>query len=118
MTRFAFVAIALVACSGSPPHTEPAPPPVVHVPSDPTPPIPVGEAPKKKDGPPLAWQAKGLGGGDSAPSVAAGRIFGMSNRGDDEIVWALSVQPVVKMPSVLNFLPAAVRPLMLTNERW
>jgi prolyl oligopeptidase len=55
MTRFAFVAVALAACSGAPPHTEPAPPPtpVVHVPSDPTP-TPVGEAPKKKDGPPLA----------------------------------------------------------------
>jgi outer membrane protein assembly factor BamB len=43
-----------------------------------------------KGGPPLAWRAKGLGGGDSAPSVAAGRLFGMSNRGDDEVVWALS----------------------------
>jgi prolyl oligopeptidase len=55
MTRFAFVAIALAACSGAPPHTEPAPPPtpVVHVPSDPTP-TPVGATPKKKDGPPLA----------------------------------------------------------------
>jgi outer membrane protein assembly factor BamB len=43
-----------------------------------------------KDGPPLAWKTKGLGGGDSAPSIVAGRIFGMSNRGDDEVVWALS----------------------------
>jgi outer membrane protein assembly factor BamB len=43
-----------------------------------------------KGGPPLAWKAKGLGGGDSAPSVAAGRIYGMSNRGADEVVWALS----------------------------
>src|SRR6266404_6577004 len=43
-----------------------------------------------KDGPPLAWKITGLGGGDSAPSVAAGRIFGMSNRGEDEVVWALS----------------------------
>src|SRR5881296_1952621 len=43
-----------------------------------------------KDGPPLAWKVKGLGGGDSMPSVAAGRIYGMSNRGDDEMVWALS----------------------------
>jgi outer membrane protein assembly factor BamB len=43
-----------------------------------------------KDGPPLAWQVKGLGGGYSAPSVAAGRIFGMGNRGEDEVVWALS----------------------------
>ncbi len=43
-----------------------------------------------KDGPPLAWKVKELGGGDSAPSIAEGRIFGMSNRGDDEVVWALS----------------------------
>ena len=43
-----------------------------------------------KDGPALAWKAKGLGGGDSMISVAAGRIYGMSNRGDDEMVWALS----------------------------
>ena len=43
-----------------------------------------------KDGPPLAWKIKGLGGGDSAPSVAAGRIYGMSHRGGDEMVWALS----------------------------
>jgi outer membrane protein assembly factor BamB len=43
-----------------------------------------------KDGPPLAWKIKGLGGGYSAPSIAAGRIFGMSNRGDKEVVWALS----------------------------
>ncbi|HYG33169.1 MAG TPA: PQQ-binding-like beta-propeller repeat protein [Clostridia bacterium] len=43
-----------------------------------------------KDGPPLTWKITGLGGGDGAPSIAAGRIFGMSNRGEDEIVWALS----------------------------
>jgi outer membrane protein assembly factor BamB len=43
-----------------------------------------------KEGPPLAWRVKGMGGGDSAPSVAAGKLFGMSNRGDDEVVWALS----------------------------
>jgi len=43
-----------------------------------------------KDGPPLAWKVEGLGGGDSAPSIASGRIFGMSNRGDEEVVWALS----------------------------
>lgn len=41
-------------------------------------------------GPPLAWRITGLGGGDSAPSVAEGRMFGMSNRGDDEVVWAIS----------------------------
>lgn len=43
-----------------------------------------------KNGPPLAWKSKGLGGGDSTPSVAAGRIYGMSHRGNDEFVWALS----------------------------
>ncbi|HLH52842.1 MAG TPA: PQQ-binding-like beta-propeller repeat protein [Verrucomicrobiae bacterium] len=45
-----------------------------------------------KEGPPLSWKIGGLGGGDSAPSVSAGRIFGMSNRGDDEVVWAVSEQ--------------------------
>ena len=43
-----------------------------------------------KDGPPLAWKIKGLGGGDSTPSSAAGRVYGMSHRGSDEFVWALS----------------------------
>src|SRR5215212_2386726 len=43
-----------------------------------------------KEGPPLAWKVKGLGGGDSMPSVAGGRIYGMSHRGGDEMVWALS----------------------------
>ena len=43
-----------------------------------------------KDGPALAWRVEGLGGGYSAPSIAAGCIYGMSNRGDDEVVWALS----------------------------
>jgi outer membrane protein assembly factor BamB len=42
-----------------------------------------------KDGPPLTWQANNLGGGFSTPSVAQGRVFGMSFRGNDEIVWAL-----------------------------
>jgi outer membrane protein assembly factor BamB len=42
------------------------------------------------DGPPLAWKIDKIGGGYSAPSIAVGRIFGMSNRGEDEIVWALS----------------------------
>jgi outer membrane protein assembly factor BamB len=44
----------------------------------------------KKEGPPLAWKVKDLGGGYSAPSIAAGRIFGMSYRGNEEVVWALS----------------------------
>jgi len=46
----------------------------------------------QKNGPPLAWKVKGLGGGDSTPSVAAGSIYGMANRGEDEVVWALSEQ--------------------------
>jgi len=41
-------------------------------------------------GPPLAWKADNLGGGDSAPSIASGKIYGMGNRGDEEVVWALS----------------------------
>jgi alcohol dehydrogenase (cytochrome c) len=44
----------------------------------------------QKEGPPLAWKTQGLGGGDSMVSVAAGRIYGMSTRGEDEFVWALS----------------------------
>ena len=43
-----------------------------------------------KDGPPLAWQRKGVGGGYSTPSIAAGRVFGMGNRDEKEVVWALS----------------------------
>src|SRR4026207_319721 len=43
-----------------------------------------------KDGPPLAWKMTGLGGGDSTPSIANGRIYGMSTRGENEFVWALS----------------------------
>jgi outer membrane protein assembly factor BamB len=42
------------------------------------------------DGPALAWKTMGLGGGDSAPSVAKGHIFGMGNISDEEVVWALS----------------------------
>ena len=37
----------------------------------------------------LAWKTTGLGGGDSAPSIAAGQVFGMANRGEDEIAWAV-----------------------------
>src|SRR5579885_1317234 len=44
------------------------------------------------DGPPLAWKADNLGGGFSAPAVAGGRVFGMSYRGNDEVVWALDEQ--------------------------
>ena len=40
--------------------------------------------------PPLAWKIDGLGSGYSAPSVSNGRMFGMSHRGGEEVVWALS----------------------------
>lgn len=43
-----------------------------------------------KEGPALAWKITGLGGGDSTPSVAGGSVYGMSTRGEDEVVWALS----------------------------
>ena len=41
-------------------------------------------------GPPVAWRVDNLGGGDSAPSIASGKIYGMGNRGGEEVVWALS----------------------------
>lgn len=41
-------------------------------------------------GPPLAWRVEGHGGGDSAPAVAGGMLFGLSNRDGKEIVWARS----------------------------
>ncbi|MBN1816946.1 MAG: PQQ-binding-like beta-propeller repeat protein [Sedimentisphaerales bacterium] len=43
-----------------------------------------------ENGPPLAWRVDKLGGGDGGPAVAAGRIYLMSNRGDEEVVLALS----------------------------
>jgi outer membrane protein assembly factor BamB len=43
-----------------------------------------------KGGPPLAWKVKGLGGGYNSPSIVAGRIYGMSFRGSDEVVWSRS----------------------------
>lgn len=42
------------------------------------------------DGPPLAWRIDNLGGGDSAPAIAEGRLFGMSAKDGEEVVWALS----------------------------
>lgn len=42
-----------------------------------------------KDGPSLAWKAKGLGKGYSTPSVAAGRVFLTSYRDKNEVVIAL-----------------------------
>lgn len=40
-------------------------------------------------GPTLAWTTVGVGAGYGAPSIANGFIFGLSNRGNDEVVWCL-----------------------------
>ncbi|MBI3947244.1 MAG: PQQ-binding-like beta-propeller repeat protein [Armatimonadetes bacterium] len=40
-------------------------------------------------GPRLAWSIKGLGEGYSTPAITGGRIYGMSYRGEAEVVWAL-----------------------------
>lgn len=42
-----------------------------------------------KNGPTQLWKADNLGGAYCTPSVAAGRVFGMGFRKDDEVVWAL-----------------------------
>jgi outer membrane protein assembly factor BamB len=58
-----------------------------------------------KAGPALQWKAHGLGEGFSTPSIAAGRVFTMGNRGQTEFVialrekdgtelWATAVGPV------------------------
>jgi outer membrane protein assembly factor BamB len=43
-----------------------------------------------KEGPPVTWRITGLGGGDGAPAIAAGRIFVMGSRGEEEVLWALA----------------------------
>ncbi len=43
-----------------------------------------------QNGPPLAWRIDKLGGGDGGPAVVGGKIYLMSNRGDQEVVLALS----------------------------
>ena len=46
-----------------------------------------------KDGPKLLWKAQDIGEGYSTPSLAAGKIYLMSNRGrDDEFALALSAK--------------------------
>ncbi|WP_442483516.1 PQQ-binding-like beta-propeller repeat protein [Aeoliella sp. SH292] len=41
-------------------------------------------------GPALKWRADEIGGGYSAPAVFEGRVYGMSSRGEDEVVWCLN----------------------------
>lgn len=43
-------------------------------------------------GPKLLWTAQGLGTGNSTPSVSGGKVFGLSYRGNDEVVWALDAK--------------------------
>jgi outer membrane protein assembly factor BamB len=43
-------------------------------------------------GPALVWKVTNLGGGYSTPSFSNGRIYCMSYRGDDEVVWALEAK--------------------------
>lgn len=43
-----------------------------------------------EEGPSLVWKVSEIGSGYGGLSVASDRIFGMSNRGEDEVVWALS----------------------------
>lgn len=42
------------------------------------------------EGPALAWRIKGIGGGDGAPAIVGGRIYGMGTRGDQETVFVLA----------------------------
>ncbi len=41
-------------------------------------------------GPPMAWKIEGIGGGYGSPAVSAGRLFGISKRDLEEVVWARS----------------------------
>ncbi|MGV3724215.1 MAG: PQQ-binding-like beta-propeller repeat protein [Actinomycetota bacterium] len=41
------------------------------------------------DGPRLVWKSTGLGNGNSTPSIANGRIYGLSYQGQDEVIWAV-----------------------------
>jgi len=41
------------------------------------------------DGPKVIWKATGLGTGNSTPSIANGRIYGLSYQGPDEVIWAV-----------------------------
>ena len=68
-----------------------------------------------KEGPALAWKTTALGGGDSAPSVAKGFIYGMSSRGSDEVVWALSEKDG-KEAWVAKLGPSVSQPFQQSKE--
>ena len=76
-----------------------------------------------KEGPPLAWKMTGLGGGYSAPAIANGRIFGMSYRDGNEIVWAPMRRPArnngrrrLTRPAGTSAVPAAKA--RVARQRW
>ena len=50
-----------------------------------------------KDGPPLAWKAKGLGDGFSGVAIAKGRIYTMGNVDGKEQVMALNEKDGTKI---------------------
>ena len=54
-----------------------------------------------ENGPPLVWRNDKLGGGYSAPSIASGRVFGMGNRGDEEVMSQLYVRNTLCSISLL-----------------
>src|SRR5262245_45247588 len=45
-----------------------------------------------RGGPKLLWERKDIGNGYSTPSVVGGRLYLMSNRGDEESVLAMNVK--------------------------
>lgn len=68
-----------------------------------------------KEGPPLVWQATGLGEGVASVAVAGGRVYTLGYKGEDERVvaldakdgkqvWSSRVGPVVKELGVMRWL--------------
>lgn len=51
----------------------------------------------QEDGPPLVWQADGLGKGYSSVSISNGKIFTMGRRGDAEYLIALGLEDGVEL---------------------
>ena len=46
-----------------------------------------------ENGPPLAWRIEDLGGGYSAPSIAAGRLYGLHRVGDHVVQGPQQLRP-------------------------
>jgi outer membrane protein assembly factor BamB len=54
-----------------------------------------------KEGPKLLWKVDNLGNGYSTPSIAGGRVYLMSNRGDDEFAITLDAKDGKQLQSLL-----------------